>query len=264
MFARWLAAALSVLAGAPSAEAHGIAGFGPRTLSTTASHSPGRRSFWACKTARSRSNWRHDHPRYAGACTRSNSAEAPASADCGGQALAALMRPRRSGSRVSAEKISVRVALGGRFHVVGHVGAGDLAQLVDHPIGGQLGALGALRPGLLDRFGDIRFSYILVPDQSRRLAAVAGPDGGLRGVRVDQVLRDEPSTSQPGAPATDNQHYRGPAAKAPDVRPKNADPRAEGRFHARSQGARPVSELQIEVLKADTRENAAAGSAAGA
>jgi hypothetical protein len=72
--------------------------------------------------------------------------------------------------------------------------------------------------------------------------------------RCDRDLRDKPSTSQPGAPATDNQHYRGPAAKAPDVRPKNADPRAEGRFHARSQGARPVSELQIEVLKADTRE----------
>jgi hypothetical protein len=82
--------------------------------------------------------------------------------------------------------------------------------------------------------------------------------------RCDRDLRDKPSTSQPGAPATDNQHYRGPAAKAPDVRPKTADPRAEGRFHARSQGARPVSELQIEVLKADTRENAAAGSAAGA
>jgi hypothetical protein len=56
----------------------------------------------------------------------------------------------------------------------------------------------------------------------------------------------------------------GPQPRHLDVRPKNADPRAEGRFHARSQGARPVSELQIEVLKADTRENAAAGSAAGA
>jgi hypothetical protein len=35
---------------------------GPRTLSTAASHSPGRRSSWACKTARSRSNWRHHYP----------------------------------------------------------------------------------------------------------------------------------------------------------------------------------------------------------
>jgi hypothetical protein len=44
------------------------------------------------------------YDRLSGVCTRSNSAEAPASADCGGQALAALIRPRRSGSRVSAEK----------------------------------------------------------------------------------------------------------------------------------------------------------------
>ena len=28
--------------------------------------------------------------------------------------------------------------------------------------------------------------------------------------RCDRDLRDKPSTSQPGAPATDNQHYRGP------------------------------------------------------
>ena len=42
-------------------------------------------------------------------------------------------------------KIEVRIAVGGLAHVVGQVRGGDLAQLVDHPIGGQFGALGVLR-----------------------------------------------------------------------------------------------------------------------
>jgi hypothetical protein len=52
--------------------------------------------------------------------------------------------------------------------------------------------------------------------------------------RCDRNLRDKPSTSQPGAPATDNQHYRGPAAKAPDVRYADPMPR---RLHYRSSSA---------------------------
>jgi hypothetical protein len=48
--------------------------------------------------------------------------------------------------RVKAEKSRKGSPRRGRLHVVGHVGAGDLAQLVDHPIGGQLGALGPLWP----------------------------------------------------------------------------------------------------------------------
>jgi hypothetical protein len=40
--------------------------------------------------------------------------------------------------------------------------------------------------------------------------------------RCDRDLRDKPSTSQPGAPATDNQHYRGSQPKASDVLPKIA------------------------------------------
>jgi hypothetical protein len=83
-------------------------------------------------------------------------------------------------SRVSAEKISVRVAVGGRFQVVGHVGKADLAQLVDHHVAGQLSALGPLRPGLLDRRGDVKFCQVLVADLPRRFGAVAGPDGRLR------------------------------------------------------------------------------------
>jgi hypothetical protein len=35
---------------------------------------------------------------------------------------------------------------------------------VDHPIGSQLGALGALRPGLFDRLGNMRLSEVFVAD----------------------------------------------------------------------------------------------------
>jgi hypothetical protein len=55
-------------------------------------------------------------------------------------------------------KIEVGVALGGLAHVVGHVGGGDLVQLSDHPIGRHPSALGALRPGLFDRVGNLKFS----------------------------------------------------------------------------------------------------------
>ena len=34
----------------------------------------------------------------------------------------------------------------------------DLAQLVDHHVAGHLAALGPLRLGLLDLFGDLKFS----------------------------------------------------------------------------------------------------------
>jgi hypothetical protein len=49
-------------------------------------------------------------------------------------------------------------------------GAGDLAQLVDHPIGRQLGALGPLRLGLLDRFGDLKFLKFWWPISAAVLA----------------------------------------------------------------------------------------------
>jgi hypothetical protein len=58
---------------------------GPRTLSTAARHSPGRRSSWACKTARSRSNWRHHQP------------DVPVPAR-------ARTRPRRRQARIAADK----------------------------------------------------------------------------------------------------------------------------------------------------------------
>src|SRR4249920_3391437 len=53
------------------------------------------------------------------------------------------------------------------YHVVEHVGAGDLAQLLDHPVLGQLSALGALCPSLFDRRGDVSFCYILAADDAR-------------------------------------------------------------------------------------------------
>jgi hypothetical protein len=59
-------------------------------------------------------------------------------------------------SRVRPE-IDDGEALGRRLHVVGHIGAGELAQLLDHPIGGQFAALGPLGLGLFDRRGDVKF-----------------------------------------------------------------------------------------------------------
>ena len=49
---------------------------------------------------------------------------------------------------------------------------------VDHPIGSQLGALGALRPGLFDRLGDMRFSEVFVADlcQKNILLGCRPPD----------------------------------------------------------------------------------------
>ncbi len=58
--------------------------------------------------------------------------------------------------------------------------------------GGQLTALGPLGPGLLDLRGDVKFCQVLVADLGRRFGAVTGPDGGLRGVWLDQVTLDEP------------------------------------------------------------------------
>jgi hypothetical protein len=57
---------------------------------------------------------------------------------------------------------------------------------VDHPIGSQLGALGALRPGLFDRLGDMRFSEVFVADlcQKNILLGCRPPDeadAGLSG-----------------------------------------------------------------------------------
>src|SRR5271170_1348035 len=56
-----------------------------------------------------------------------------------------------------ARKIDDGEALGRRLHVVGHIGAGELAQLLDHPIGGQFVALSPLGLGLFDRRGDVKF-----------------------------------------------------------------------------------------------------------
>ena len=55
-----------------------------------------------------------------------------------------------------------------------------------------MGALGALRHGLFDRRGNVRFCQVFVADHPRRFGAVAGPDGRLRRIQVDQVLLDEP------------------------------------------------------------------------
>jgi hypothetical protein len=44
---------------------------------------------------------------------------------------------------------------------------------VDHPIGSQLGALGALRPGLFDRLGDMRFSEVFVADLCQKTSYLA-------------------------------------------------------------------------------------------
>jgi hypothetical protein len=56
-----------------------------------------------------------------------------------------------------SRKIEVGVAAGAGLHVIGHVRAGELAQLLDNPVGRQFGALAALSLGFLDRLGNIKF-----------------------------------------------------------------------------------------------------------
>jgi hypothetical protein len=56
-----------------------------------------------------------------------------------------------------SREIEVRVAAGADLHVIGHIGAGEFAQLVDHPVGSQLGALAPLDLGFVDRVGNIKF-----------------------------------------------------------------------------------------------------------
>jgi hypothetical protein len=54
-----------------------------------------------------------------------------------------------------------------------------LAQLVDHHVAGHLAALGPLRLGLLDIFGDLKFSY-LGTDHGCGFSAVTGPQRRFR------------------------------------------------------------------------------------
>ena len=81
-----------------------------------------------------------------------------------GDVLDRHLAERRRLVASQARKIDDGEALGRRLHVVEHVGAGDLAQLLDHPIGGQFAALGALCPSLFDRRGDVGFCYILAAE----------------------------------------------------------------------------------------------------
>src|SRR5271167_258068 len=54
-----------------------------------------------------------------------------------GDVLDRHLAERRRPVASQARKIDDGEALGRRLHVVGHIGAGELAQLLDHPIGGQ-------------------------------------------------------------------------------------------------------------------------------
>src|SRR5271169_6314717 len=67
-----------------------------------------------------------------------------------GDVLDRHLAERRRLVASQARKIDDGEALGRRLHVVEHVGAGDLAQLLDHPIGGQFAALGPLGSARFD------------------------------------------------------------------------------------------------------------------
>jgi len=71
---------------------------------------------------------------------------------------------------------------------------------VDHPIGSQLGALGALRPGLFDRLGDMRFSEVFVADlcQKNILLGCRPPDEADAGLSGAAKRGPGSGTSCPG------------------------------------------------------------------
>jgi hypothetical protein len=73
----------------------------------------------------------------------------------------------------TARKIDDGEALGRLLPRSARPASGDLAQLLDHPVLGQLSALGALCPSLFDRRGDVSFVIFWQPTTRARAFSIA-------------------------------------------------------------------------------------------
>lgn len=88
-------------------------------------------------------------------------------------------------------EVEIWIAIWSRFHVIGHVGEADQGEFLQDALSGDFELRSHFGLRRRDRFCNAWSGEVLAAGLSGGFGAVARPDGGLRGIQVDQVFGDE-------------------------------------------------------------------------